>query len=172
MQAPLITIYARVIDNLTGKELLGFDYAHNQSAWYYGKCNSIDGGESQYIVEFDIWNNERGFNAGMYDHRCQDAKRCRLNIWPNQGYQINNNDLFNMKDPFMYARCLTTEIGEYQPIDVDKHLRIIGNVNPNIDSLKGSGDHAIVQTKIIIPPNSNLENKRYDFSFSFYYDCD
>ena len=168
---PLMTYYVRVIDNITGQEIMRYDYAGKKNICYYGKCNAKDGGESEYIIEFDIWNNEPAFNAGGYDYKCQDAKNCRLTVWPDSKCMVdNNNPLFSMKDDFMYARCLTLGPKDFEPIKYYNGVNVIGNVNPNINSIKGSGDHAKVQTKIILPKNCTVPRDRYGFNFSFFYD--
>lgn len=170
---PLMTYYSRVIDNLSGKEIMNYDYVGKKNVCYYGKCNSKEGGESEYIIEFDIWNNEKSFNGYEYDVRCQDAKNCRLTIWPDKKCQKDiDNKLFNIEPSFMYARCLTFGPKEFIPIKYYEGLNVRGNVNPSIDSIKGNCDHAIVQTKIIIPKDSNLPKERYIFNFSFFYDCE
>lgn len=166
-EAPLITMYARILDNLTGEELLSFTDVKDNKTWYYGKCNSLEGGESQYIIEFDIWNNELSFNAGTYDTRCKDALNCK--------FELNidaNSELAKIQPSFMYARCLTNGFEEFIPIKNNNKLNISGNVCPNSNILKGNGDHAIVQTKIVLPEGSNIKIDRYSFNFKLCYDYD
>ena len=172
-EMPLMTYYMKVIDNISGEEIMRYDYVGKKNICYYGKCNAKEGGESEFIIEFDIWNNEPAFNAGAYDYKCQDAKNCRLTIWPNKNCSIDStNKLFNVQQSFMYARCLTFGPKEFKPIKYHNGVNVVGNVNPNIDSIKGCGDHAKVQTKIILPKNSDIPSDRYNFNFSFFYDCE
>ena len=50
MDVPRITYYAKVIDNLTGKDITNYKNAMDNDLWYYGKINSNLGGESQFIL--------------------------------------------------------------------------------------------------------------------------
>ena len=64
MTPPLITIYSRLKDNVTGEILTDWD-EYDNSNWYYGYCLSNYGGESAYVVELDIWNNESNWNSSQ-----------------------------------------------------------------------------------------------------------
>lgn len=174
-EAPLITCYARVIDNLSGKQILDYTDLNRNNAWYYGKCNGFTGGESEYIVEFDIWNNEPAFNGGATQIDCKDATSCYFTVYPSRE-SINEeytNSLFNIEGSFMHARCLTSGFKEFKPIK-RKSMSLLaeGNMNPNINTLQGKGDHTVIQTKIVLPANSGLVNERHDFVFVFSYNYD
>ena len=166
---PKMTYYARVRSNLTGQLLTNWK-TYDSSIWYYGKCNALEGGESEYIVEIDIWNNEPAFNAGEWDAHNQSATSCRLTLSP-----LSNQDLslFKLSSPFLYARCFTTNTREeWTGVKPNEPLRkIYGNVNSVQNGvLFGNADHAILQTKIILPPNSELEHhQRYPFNLKFSY---
>lgn len=171
LEAPKVTYYVRALDNITGKHITEWD-GYESSAWYYGKCNGLKGGESEYIVEFDIWNNEAAFNAGMYDDHNLNAINCRLSTSKNS--IASSKDLFNLAEPVIYARCTTLDYkSEFVPIRNNMMLtNITGNINPNLNGvIQGVGDHAILQTKVILPPNCNLSShSRYAFDLVFYYD--
>lgn len=170
-EAPKMTYYVRVIDNITGTHITEWD-SYEASMWYYGRCNSLKGGESEYIVEFDIWNNEAAFNAGMYDDHNDDAINCRMTALQNS--TAGSASLFAMIQPVVYARCITfNHKDKFQPIRNDRMLTdITGNVNINANGvIQGLGDHAIIQTKVILPAEAALEPySRYAFDIAFYYD--
>lgn len=171
MEAPKMTYYARVRSNLTGQVMTNWQF-YDTSIWYYGRCNSLEGGESDYIIEFDIWNNEPGFNAGTYDVHNKNALSCKLSIEP-----INNNagqlELFKLGFPFLQGRCATNrEREEWQSITISNPLtKIYGNVQSSQRGvLFGNADHTILQTKIVMPANTILENNvRYPFNLIFTY---
>jgi hypothetical protein len=173
---PKITYYARVLDNITNEQVLGFTDLTKSSTWYYGKCDGLNGGESEYVVEFDIWNNEAELaNTGGYVD-CGDATNCRLTVWADKNRTIQS-PLFNLSNPFMYARCTSFNYNEpFKGIKGQTSVldSITGNMNrTSIDSrgfILGKGDHALVQTKIILPKDSQLETQRYSFVFEFMYD--
>lgn len=171
VNSPKMTYYVRVIDNITGTHITEWD-SYENSAWYYGRCNSLRGGESEYIVEFDIWNNEAAFNAGMYDDHNLDAFNCRMSAIQNA--TANSAALFAMTEPVVYARCTTFSHKDlFVPIRNNNMLTgITGNVNINATGvIQGLGDHATVQTKIILPAGAPLDgHSRYAFDIAFYYD--
>ena len=173
MQPPLITYYARVIDNLTGEEIFKTTEA-SKNLWYYGNCNGLQGGESQYIVEFDIWNNEAAYNAGTYDTHCLNAINCKFSVWPDANLTMqNSNPLFILTQPFMFVRCISNGYDTpFVPIKYNMKLtNIVGNNNPNlVGTLQGNGDHTKIQTKLILQPNTNLEIIKYNFVTNFEYD--
>ena len=182
MDAPRMTYYARIIDNLDDSQITGFKDTKLNSNWNYGQCDGLIGGESQYIVEFDIWNNEPAFNAGTYDVAVQNAINCKLSVLPNGSILDPTSDLaklFNLSNPFVYARCTTFSYTETwvgikindNPILSQYLEEITGNVSPLVKgTILGDADHAIVQTKIILPANSNIDANRYNFNLVFYYD--
>ena len=163
---PKMTYYARVLDNITGNQFLGFTDTKLYNNWYYGKCNTLEGGESQYVIEFDIWNNEPGFSAGAGQNNCLDAQNCRLSI-------VTPHDP-TFFDPFVYARCMTFgyKDNDFIGLRVNQSLtNITGSCNVNaLGTVQGTGDHALVQTKIKISANGNIAPNRYSFSLQFYYD--
>ena len=171
IEAPKMTYYVRTIDNLTGVHISEWA-SYETSIWYYGKCNSTFGSESEYVVEFDIWNNEPAFNAGNYAYKNADAVNCRLNVTLNT---IENSDtLFKLAEPWFYCKCLTTDYKmQYRPVSNTSYFKeISGNVNPAlVGTLQGNSDHTILQTKLIIPKNDVLSTEtRYAFNIVFYYD--
>jgi len=171
LQPPLMTYYARVIDNITGEEIFASTEA-SRNLWFYGNCNGLEGGESQYIVEFDIWNNEPAYNAGTYDTHCSNAINCKFSVWPDINLTMqNNNPLFILTQPFMFARCLSNGYDTpFMPLKYNMKIDVTGNNNSNlIGVIQGNGDHSIVQTKIIMQANSNLNIDQYSFVVDFSY---
>ncbi|MFW6015075.1 MAG: hypothetical protein ACOCRK_01405 [bacterium] len=181
MSPPLITYYARVISNLNPeKEILPFTNVITNNTWYYGKCN-LYGGESEYIVEFDIWNNEPAFDAGTRRVPCKDAKNCKFTVYSkydetrrDNPFIVNSNDLIGQK--CLYARNLNNYIQQedFKPINgklLNGSIDVRGNVNPNeIGVLSGEGDHTIIQTKIIVPSDAEIQIERVNFVFQLSYD--
>lgn len=182
---PLITYYARPKNNLTGEPLIDFMSMNNNNIWYYGNCN-LSGGESEYIIEFDIWNNEPAFDAGTGRGKCPNAKNCKFTVYSkydqnqNNPYIVKENDI--VYNSYIHARCLNNynlDNGlEFKPIRggfKNGSIDITGNIDPtNIGTLYGTGDHAIVQTKLVIPDvdQPKLNSGRVEFVFKFSYDYD
>ena len=177
MNPPKMTYYARVRSNLTDQILTNWKF-FDASLWYYGKINSNHGGESEYIVEFDVWNNEPAFNVGDYSVHNKDATNCQLAIKPVSDDKSQGLDLalFKLDKPFMYGRCFTTFKREaWTPITISHPLtNLYSSVYPDrIGYLRGLRDHMIIQTKIILPENSSLlDGSRYPFTLAFEYDYD
>lgn len=171
LEPPKITYYARIRSNLTGQILTNWQ-SYDTSIWYYGQCNSLYGGESDYILELDIWNNEPSFNAGEYAYHNQNATNCQLTIEP-----LNNNTenlkLFNLNYPYIYGRCYSTNTREsWESITIHKPLtKLYGTLQSNqLGVLIGYADHMIIQTKIIMPANTILDHfRRYPFNLLFTY---
>jgi hypothetical protein len=69
--------------------------------------------------------------------------------------------------PFFYGKKLNDD--NFNLIDNHHKLNIVGDINSN-NVLSGQGDHCIIQTKIIIPNNCSLINKRYNFNVVLTYD--
>ena len=168
MTPPLITIYSRLKDNVTGEVLTDWD-EYNNSIWYYGYCLSNYGGESAYVIELDIWNNESNWNAGMYDYYCKNATNCQLSIIPYE----NSINLYRLGG-FVYGRCITTDLkAPFKKIPPKGYLPDFhGIINPETpNTLYGSGDHCIIQTKLVIPKNTDLiDNQNYQFYLAFSYE--
>lgn len=99
-----MTYYVRIRSNLTGQILTNWKF-FDASIWYYGKINAIHGGESEYIVELDIWNNEPSFNAGDYNTRNKDAYSCQLGIEPIQSESIKNTVLQVNRDNYQTVKA-------------------------------------------------------------------
>jgi hypothetical protein len=173
-EPPLITYYARIIDNLTGAYVTNYYNAMDGDfIWYYGKVHQ-NSGESEYIVEFDFWNNEPAFNHRQYEKRCLDAYNFKLSIEYNKQEPNKDNDYTNQlyDYDFLYARIYNEDYRtEWQPISMTKKLDLIGNLSNQKGILLGTGDHSIVQTKLILPAN-NLDTNRYFFNLNFNYNFD
>jgi len=185
--SPLITYYARVINNLNGNIIMNYVNVNENNIWYYGRCNaSKDGGESEYIVEFDIWNNEPAFRAGTRHVPCHDAVNCKFTVYSE--YDDENGEYFVRKDDvvekgYIHARCSNNyklsdgqllEQVDFKPIKgLFRSVDVTGNVGSNrLGVLSGEGDHAIVQTKIVIPKDHNIDNipQVFNFIFNFSYE--
>lgn len=168
---PRITYYAKVIDNLTNTDITSYKNAMDNALWYYGKIDSSLGGESQFVVEFDIWNNEPSFNHRTFDAHCSDANNVKLNVEFNSNRKNDEEFASNLYNTdFFYARSLTSGFDDFIPVNNKKQLDISGNLNPNKNMLSGEGDHCIVQTKIKLDNNTLIENGRYNFNLVLSYD--
>lgn len=176
LEAPRITIYFRVLSNVSNEELRGFTDILPNETLSYGYINGITGGESSQIIEFDIWNNEAAFAAGWLPDTVSDAINCTFSAWDNAdctssaGIQIPNKG-----GSFVYARNVTQDLNQsFKPIAGPLCLGsndLFSSVNPNrggILSGQSGGDHFRIQTKIVIPPNTQPQVR--DFVFAFQYD--
>ena len=161
---PRRTYYTRVVDNATGEQVLGLASTAQNKKIYYGKCNGLTGGESEFIVEFDIWNNEPAWDGGTPQMICQNANNCRLRITiPPESRDLN---------PFLYARCTTYDMkSEFQPVDMShRELKDIqGNASDEYGAILGVSDHATIQTKIKLKENSMVKKYKYFFTLDFLY---
>jgi hypothetical protein len=159
-----MTYYTRVIDNIDGHQLLGYVSTAKNKQLYYGKCNGIMGGESQYIVEFDIWNNEPAWDGGTPQTIAQNATNCRLTI----DIPAESRDL----NPFLYARCITLSLdSEFKDISMShrEFNEIQGNASDEYGTILGVSDHATIQTKIKLKKNSVIKQLQYNFGLNFLY---
>jgi hypothetical protein len=179
MEAPKFTYYARVLENFDYTQVVGYRDTAFDNIWYYGQCNGLRGGESQYVVEFDIWNNEPGFKGGMSETTVSNAYNCRLSVFPNEDLALTSATkddtikLFGLTAPFFYARCVTHGYKiPFSGIRYKQYLEgITGNMNPDKPGIiQGTGDHAVIQTKIVLPANTGIPTNRYGFGITFYYD--
>lgn len=164
MEAPRITIYYRMLDNLDGSPVTNFIFLDisRENYFNFGQINTIKGGQSPYIIEFDIWNNESAFSGGMLPSSVKDARNCTFEVWDDEKLstveRISKNGIH-----FVQARCITVnKNASWQPIAGINSLRrqnIFGNINPtNPGILSGQpgGDHTIIQVKVVIPPSEAL----------------
>lgn len=157
--APKMTYYARILSNIDKKPITKYQM-YDTSVWYYGECNK-NGGESEYIIEFNIWNNEPGFNAGEYDYYDPNAINCRLGI-----------ENCAIEEPILYARCVTMHQHDaFVPVAADKPFtRIFGSLKKTEGIIYGNTDHAVIQTKVVIPENIDIDENIYNFDVTFAYD--
>lgn len=164
MAYPRMTYYTRMIDNADGHQILGFTSTVRNKKIYYGRANGLLGGESEYIIEYDIWNNEPGCDGGTPQTIAQNASNCRLKITiPPASRDIQ---------PFLYARCITLDPkSEFKAISLsDREFKDIqGNSSDVYGTILGVTDHATIQTKIKLKPNSNIKNHQYSFTLDFLY---
>lgn len=164
MSPPIMTYYTKLLDNATGEQIFGYASTAKNKQLYYGKVNGFNGGESQYIIEFDIWNNEPALYAGGPITTVQDATNTKLEI------QIppNSRDL----NPFFYARCTTNDPqSAFQTLSMSNKTftAIKGNCSQSLGTILGTSDHATIQTKIKLKPNSNVKYHQYAFALKFSY---
>ena len=161
---PRMTYYSRVLDNVDGHVLLSWASTSQNKKIYYGRCNGMIGGESEFMVEFDIWNNEPAWDGGTPQMIAQNAANCRLRITiPPESRDLN---------PFFYARCITYDLNsEFQAVDMaHRELKDIqGNASDEYGSILGVSDHATIQTKIKLKKDSLVKQPTYQFTLDFVY---
>lgn len=180
MEAPRITVYYRILDNIDETPITEYRFFDStaRTTLNYGHINPKKGGESPYIIEFDIWNNEPAFSAGMLPDRVKDAKRCSFEVWDDPNLKTTNN-LIKNGDIFVHARCITENknspwvpiAGAYSYLN---RMHIVGNVDKSIIGVlsgQPGGDHTIIQTKLKIPANAGYDDN-FNFTFNFEYDYD
>jgi hypothetical protein len=158
---PFITCYARILDRITLNPVTEFiDTLNNDQIWDLGVIYK-QGGYSQYIIEFDIWNNEPVVSNGLTQVYYDNAENCNVSIWkdeemkhyfPYKLIQIRNSTLDNSS---------TFE----NIIEHDRFYNIYGNVNStNMQTLNGLGDHTKFQIGIELP---NLDYLSADVTQDF-----
>ncbi len=176
IEPPLITYYARVLDNLSNTYITEYKNAmDNEITWYYGEIYK-NTGESQYIIQYDIWNNEPAFNQRFYDKHCRDAINIKFGIslyskkdYPNDETYIPATDFANLN--FMYARIYNEDYqSDWQLINNKKKIDLISNTTNDKGVLYGNADHCIVQTKLIFKEPIDLNAGRYYFQSTIDYD--
>lgn len=161
---PRMTYYTRLLDNVDGHQLLGWASTSMNKKIYYGKCNGLKGGESEYVVEFDIWNNEPAWDGGTPQTIAQNATNCRLEIEiPPESRNLS---------PFLYARCTTLDVkSDFKDISMShkEFKEIQGNASDEYGTILGVSDHATIQTKIKLRENSLIKQSQYSFNLNFLY---
>ena len=164
MITPRMTYYTRVLSNIDEHQMLPYASTVRNKKLYYGRVNALTGGESEYIVEFDIWNNEPGWDGGTPQMTAQNAINCRLVIdIPCECRNLS---------PFLYARCTTLDPkSEYKDISMaHKEFKDIqGNASDVYGAILGVCDHATIQTKIKLKKSSTVQNSHYNFFLNFLY---
>lgn len=156
---PFITCYARILDRITSLPITDFkDALKNDKPWELGMIKTSKGC-SQFIVEFDIWNNERKVSGGFTQRLFNDAKNCRISIYKDrQKNRLDDNISIKIKDSFKNNPFVTL----YDSFDIS------GNVFNNIGLLSGKGEHAQIQITLDI--NDEIEYKEtLDFVVCFQY---
>lgn len=164
---PFVTCYARILDRITLRPLTEFkDTLKQESIWDLGIIHSDAGGYSQYLIEFDIWNNEPDVSGGMTQQIFDDAENCKITIY------TKFNQILNPKIPIFQIRNSLFEKQVFVDIADNDNFDIYGNVDKNkIGNLNGIGDHTMFQIGIKIPEGLNLINENIDFEVCFEYDA-
>ena len=172
---PRVTIYSRTLSNITGEEIEGYNLVNKNSHFHFGRINGISGGESSAVVEFDIWNNEPAIMGGLSVPSVSDAVNCRFTAW-DDGTLISSKEIQDPKTytPYVYARCVTQNFNDFQPIGGVRYLpseKIYNSVSstPGFISGQSGGDHIKIQTKIVVPENSQANYKNFVFEFTYDY---
>lgn len=164
MDGPRMTYYTKTLDNIDNHQLLGYASTAKNKKLYYGKCNGLTGGESQFVVEFDIWNNEPAWDGGTPQIICSNAFNCHMTI----DMQSETRNL----SPFFYARCTTYDLNsEFSDISMNHKTfyDIQGNSSDEYGVILGVSDHATIQTKIKLRANSKVTQEQYKFALNFLY---
>lgn len=180
LEPPRITIYTRILSNIDGRELEKYTDIKTTTPRQlnFGAINCITGGESPVIIEFDIWNNEPAFAAGLRPDRVSDAENCTFTAWDDDTCSSSTNikkDI-SVDTSYIYARNISKGYNvPFKPIAGANGIHssdILGNVDvsrPGVLSGQPGGDHTKIQTKIVIPPNTrpNLTNFVFCFEYNF-----
>ena len=180
---PYITGYATAINRLNNKKLeqrdlmdivnSDLEYNHysiemindniNMDRLNFGIINSEFGGYGQYILEFDIWNNEPAVTYGFTKTIFEDAENCKVYI-----NDINFNKLHDNRFNFEIRDVLKNE--KFHKLNDYKILS--GNFNPNnIGCLNGRTDHCKFQISLeLIKFNKLVCKDRINFNVCFEYE--
>lgn len=168
---PFITCYARILDRITSLPITEFkDALKNEEPWELGIIKTSKGC-SQFVVEFDIWNNERKVSAGSTQRIFNDAKNCRISVYKDrQKNKLDDNISIKIKNSFQNNSFSTL----YDSFDTCGNL-----FNNNI--LSGKGEHTQVQVAIDI--NDTVDYKELlnfvvcfqytdqDINVDLFFDC-
>lgn len=179
LDIPLITIYSRILSNENNTQIEGYSPVWSKEL-NYGSINGITGGESSYVIEFDIWNNEPAYSGGMLPVQLQDAVNCEFSVWDNESCTtysslIDDNSTNEFKS-YIRARNVSQDIKSdfvpiLGPISNLKNENMIGSLNKE-GTLSGTegGDHMVIQTKIVVSPQNEKTSKGLFFSFKYSYE--
>jgi len=162
---PRMTYYTRVVDNQTGEQVFPWLSTSRNKNIFYGCVDAINGGESDFIVEYDIYNNEPyawdGQGASL---TAMNAVECNLYIdFSSECRNIGN---------FFYCRCVTYDPhAEWEAITPahPKYTKIQGAASPDFGTILGVGDHAVIQTKLMLKKNTTICKEMYNFQLRFSY---
>ncbi len=159
---PFITCYARILDRITYNPITEFiDALDDTRVWDLGEIYYM-GGYSQYVIEFDIWNNEPVVSNGFTQLKFDDAKNCNVSINSDNDYLLSpivqiKNTIFNNKDQFLEISSL------------DNFDNLYGNVDCSRKGiLDGKGDHMKFQVGIKLPEIEEI-NEQINFDTCFNY---
>lgn len=154
MESPRITVYGKILDNKDQSLIRDYREWRQNQIWHYGNVNGVKGGESDYVIEFDIWNNEPNFNGLSGKEAVKDAENVRFAAW-NDSTMTSSTNLSYAGIGFVNVRCVTDNLkSEFTNIFGAKGFYDVqGNVGFEKGILSGQlgGDHAVMQTKIVIP---------------------
>lgn len=182
---PYVTGYATQINILNGDKLLERDlmdivnrdykYAHYQheirdnelnfESLNFGIVNTNFGGYGQYMIEFDIWNNEPGATFNFTKIIRKDATNCNVYITDSNYNRFHDSIVsFNIRD--------VNKREKFQHLDGSYSLT--GNYNPNVKGLlSGMTDHIkfdlIVQ---VLKMNKPVCKNDISFNVCFEYTVD
>ena len=146
----------------------------------YGILNGVTGGSSTYILELDIWNNEPALSGGVQPLAVSDVVNLAVYVQDSftSGSVINvaPQVVPNMPgQPVVYARCVTNDFNMPWTSFLNgpqAFTALYGNVNPTLQGMLAGnapgGDHAVVQTRITLQPNTPQAN--YSFALGINYD--
>lgn len=160
---PFITCYARILDRITKLPLTEFNDILKTSEYLQLGTIKTTGGCSQYLIEFDIWNNEEKVSGGSTQKIFNDAKNCKVLV-----YKDRNKTPLN--------ECVSIKIRDSfknQPfLNLHESFDIYGNLFNKQGVLSGHGEHSQIQIAIDIIDQFDYMNKeRLEFVTCFQY-CD
>lgn len=146
---PFITCYARTVDRITSLPLTEFkDTLKNNEPWNFGIIKT-SGGCSQYLIEFDIWNNEAKVSGGSTQRIFNDAKNCRLSVYKDRNKTpLGDNIIIKIKDSFKDSSLSNL----YDSFD------IYGNIFNKKNILSGRGEHSQIKIAIDIIDEIEFHN--------------
>lgn len=169
---PFVTCYARILDRITLNPLTEFqDALDEEKVWDLGKIY-YKGGYSQYIIEFDIWNNEPVVSNGFTQLRFDNAEKCNISFWKDSSMSNTDESIFStFCVPFIQLRNSTfNNKDEFtNSIEQFNYENVYGNHNRNSKNiLYGIGDHIKFQIGIKLPELNEM-NETINFVTCFQY---
>lgn len=179
---PMITCYARNINRLTNettnyREILDIvnrnikfskngavytdEKLYNRDTLNFGIIDSKFGGYSQYLIEFDIWNNEPSISIGFTKIYFEDAKDCKVYI-VGEDYEEYRDNMIDFE-----IKSVTNNTEFEQLID---SYDLNGNFNHLPGTLSGKGDHTKFQLGVyVLPFPDRVKETKLCFSVCFEY---
>ena len=178
---PMITCYARNINRLNGTtteyrdilDIVNRNIKFNRPNHYtdeslydrhplnFGIIDTKFGGYSQFLIEFDIWNNEPCLNINFTQINFEDANNCKIYI-VGEDYEEFRDNMIDFE-----VKSITNNSDFEQLID---EYYLNGNYKNIKGNLCGKGDHTKFQLGVyVLPFERDTKETKLCFNVCFEY---